>query len=93
MSRILTTILLACVALLAVFVSAMNSQRIDIELAFARFDSPAGVALVIAFAIGLLAGLAWQVKWVAQLLAERGRLRKALRLAESRARSEAQAKK
>ena len=93
MSRILLIIVLLGAALLALFVTAMNAGRVDIELAFAKVNSPLGLALVIAFAVGMLSGLAWQVKWVAQLLAERGRLRRALRLAESKARKEAVAEK
>jgi uncharacterized integral membrane protein len=88
MSRFFLIVLLIACALLALFVSAINADRVEIELAFARFTSPLGLALVIAFTIGLLAGLAWQIKWVAQLLAERGRLRRALRLAESKARKD-----
>jgi hypothetical protein len=42
---------------------------------------------VVAFVIGLLAGLFWRVYWVAELLDERGRLRRALRAAETRARA------
>ncbi|MFL6548319.1 MAG: lipopolysaccharide assembly protein LapA domain-containing protein [Povalibacter sp.] len=67
----------------------MNAHPVEIELAFARLKSPLGVALVIAFTAGLLAGLAVRVYWVAELLAERGRLRRALRLAEANARSNA----
>jgi uncharacterized integral membrane protein len=93
MSRILFIIVLLAAALLALFVSAMNAGRVEIELAFAQFSAPLGVALVVAFTVGLLAGLAWQIKWVAQLLAERGRLRRALRIAESKARKEAAAAK
>jgi uncharacterized integral membrane protein len=93
MSRILFIIVLLAAALLALFVSAMNAGRVEIELAFARFSAPLGVALVVAFTAGLLAGLAGQIKWVAQLLAERGRLRRALRLAEAKARAEAAAAK
>lgn len=89
MSRLLLTIVVLAAVLLAVCISSLNPIRIEIELAFARFASPLGVALVITFAIGLLAGLAWQIKWVAQLLAERGRLRRALRIAESKARRDA----
>jgi len=43
-----------------------------------------GLALLIAFAAGLLAGALWRSTWIARLLAERGRLRNALRLAETR---------
>ena len=88
MSRFLLLIVLIAAALLGVVISAMNAVRVDIELAFARIATPLGVALVVAFATGLLAGLAWQLKWIAQLLAERGRLRRALRIAEAKARSE-----
>jgi uncharacterized integral membrane protein len=88
MSRFFLIVLLVGCALLALFISAVNAGRVEIELAFARFTTPLGLALVIAFTVGLLAGLAWQIKWVAQLLAERGRLRRALRLAESKARKD-----
>jgi uncharacterized integral membrane protein len=88
MSRFLRIVILVFAALLALLVSAMNASRVEIELAFARIASPLGVALVVAFTVGLLAGLAWQVKWVAALLSERGRLRRALRIAEAKARSE-----
>ena len=91
MSRLLFIALLLAVALLALLVSAMNASRVEIELAFARFESPLGVALVVTFACGLIAGLVWQVKWIAQLLNERGRLRRALRIAEAKARSDSAA--
>lgn len=86
MSRFLFIAVLLLAGLLALIVSAMNSGSVDIELAFARIASPLGVALVVAFTIGLLAGLLWQLRWVANLLAERGRLRRALRIAEAKAR-------
>jgi uncharacterized integral membrane protein len=89
MSRFFLIVLLVGCALLALFISAVNAGRVEIELAFARLTTPLGLALVIAFTVGLLAGLAWQIKWVAQLLAERGRLRRALRLAESKVRKQA----
>lgn len=89
MRRFLFLASLILAALLALLVSAMNAGRVEIELAFGRIVSPLGVALVIAFTIGLLAGLAWRVYWVAELLSERGRLRRALRLAESEARTAA----
>jgi uncharacterized integral membrane protein len=88
MSRFFFMLILVMAALVAVLVTAMNAGRVEVELAFARLSSPLGVALIVAFAAGLLAGLAWQVKWVAQLLSERGRLRRALRIAESKARKE-----
>lgn len=86
MSRFLFIVVLIGAALLALVVSAMNAGPVDIELAFARVGSPLGIALVVAFTVGLIAGLLWQLKWIASLLAERGRLRRALRIAEAKAR-------
>jgi uncharacterized integral membrane protein len=68
----------------AVLFTALNQQRFEVDVAVAQFGVSSGVALVIAFAAGLLAGAAWRSSWIARLLAERGRLRHALRMAESR---------
>ena len=64
--------------------TALNQQRFDVDVAFAKFEVSSGLALLIAFAAGLLAGAFARSRWVAELLAERGRLRQALRLAEQR---------
>lgn len=87
MTRLLFFVSIGSAALLALLVSAMNLGRVEIELAFLRLGAPLGFALVAAFVLGLLAGLFWQVTWVAELLRERGRLRRALRLAETQARA------
>jgi uncharacterized integral membrane protein len=87
MARILFLFSVALAALLALLVAAMNTMRVEVELAFARLATPLGLALVVAFVAGLLAGMFWRVYWVAELLSERGRLRHALRLAETRARA------
>jgi uncharacterized integral membrane protein len=89
MSRFLFLLTIGAAALLALLVTAMNASGVGIELAFFHVTSPLGVALVVAFTIGLLAGLFWRARWMAQLLSERGRLRRALRLAESQARTAA----
>ena len=91
MSRALFILALLTATLVAILVSAMNADRVAIELAFARFTAPLGVALVVTFTIGLLAGLSWRLRWIGQLLSERGRLRRALRLAEERVRTLADA--
>jgi uncharacterized integral membrane protein len=86
MSRILFLLALVLAALTSVVISALNGTRVEVELAFVRITTPLGVALVAAFTVGLLAGLLWRGHWMAQLLSERGRLRRELRLAEIRAR-------
>jgi hypothetical protein len=69
---------------LAMLFTALNQQLFDVDVAFVKFQVSSGLALLIAFAAGLLAGAFARARWVAELLAERGRLRQALRLAEAR---------
>lgn len=89
MSRFLFRLSLVLAALAAILISAMNRAPVAIELAFLELRSPLGLALVVAFVIGLLAGLTWRIAWIAELLRERGRLRRALRIAEAKVRADA----
>lgn len=84
--RIAFTILIISLTILALVFGALNPAVVELELAFDRIAAPLGVLLVAAFVVGLLAGIFWRVSWVAALLTERGRLRRALRLAESKLR-------
>jgi uncharacterized integral membrane protein len=68
----------------AVLFTALNQQHFEVDLAIARFGVSSGLALLITFAAGLLTGALWRSAWIARLLADRGRLRNALRLAEAR---------
>lgn len=68
----------------AVIFTALNQQHFEVDVAIARFGVSSGLALLIAFSAGLLAGALWRSAWIARLLADRGRLRNALRLAEAR---------
>jgi uncharacterized integral membrane protein len=78
----ITALVLLLVA--AVLFVALNRQSFDVDLALVRFGVSSGLALLIAFAAGLLAGALWSSASIARLLGERGRLRNALRLAEAR---------
>ncbi len=69
---------------LAVIFTALNRQHFDVDVAFVEFEVSSGLALTIAFAAGVLGGALWRSSWIARLLAERGRLRHALRRAEER---------
>lgn len=84
MTRFLFRLSLVIAALIAISVSVMNSSEVAVELAFARFRSPLGLALVVAFVLGLVAGLSWQMLWIGRLLQERSRLRRALRVADAK---------
>ena len=56
--RVAFGIVLASLILLAMLFTALNQQRFDVDIAFARFAVSSGLALLIAFAAGLLAGAA-----------------------------------
>ena len=82
----LTALALACSAALLVAGNAVLPDATGLQRAvlLVILLAAAGLALVIAFAAGLVAGALWRSTWIARLLSERGRLRHALRLAESR---------
>ena len=82
--RIALIVALLLLLAAAVLFTALNQQRFTVDVAFGKFVVSSGLALLIAFAAGLLAGALWRATWIARLLAERGRLRNALRLAEAR---------
>ena len=82
--RITLIIALLLLFAVAILFAALNQQRFEVDVAFATFVVSSGLALVIAFAAGVVAGALWRSTWIARLLSERGRLRHALRLAESR---------
>lgn len=82
--RITQVVALLLLFAVAVLFTALNQQRFEVDVAFAKFVVSSGLALVIAFAAGVVAGALWRSTWIARLLSERGRLRHALRLAEAR---------
>ena len=87
MGRVLRQVAVVCALLLvfaaSVLFTVLNQQSFEIDLGVAKVAVSSGLALLITFAAGLLAGAAWRSTWIARLLAERGRLRNALRVAES----------
>ena len=85
MSRTKFFLLLLLAAALAMVIVALNAQTIAVELAFVQVTVRLGVALVFALAIGLVFGILLRGIWVAELLSERGRLRRALKVSEARA--------
>ena len=82
--RIALGLVLVFLVVLAMLFTALNQQLFEVDVAAFRFQVSSGLALLIAFCAGLLAGALARARWVAELLAERGRLRQALRLAEKR---------
>jgi uncharacterized integral membrane protein len=87
MGRTKFLLLLAIVVVLAMLFVALNPHTTAIELALFSLDLPLGLALVIATATGVVIGVLMRGRWVAELLAELGRLRRALKSAEASARA------
>lgn len=77
-------ILLVVALLLAMLVVGMNASHVTVDLAFWQGDMRLGVALVLCLVVGLVLGVAIRSDWIGSLLRERGRLRRALKAAESR---------
>jgi uncharacterized integral membrane protein len=77
--RIGLVLALLLIVLAALLFSALNPARIRIEIVFAAVTAPLGLALISAFSLGLIVGVLVRSRWVASLLAERGRLRRALK--------------
>jgi len=84
--RIALIIAIVLLVVLAVIFTALNQQHFAVDFAMVRFEVSSGLALLIAFSAGFLGGALLRSNWIARLLAERGRLREALRLSESQRR-------
>ena len=76
--------------LLALFCAGfvrLNGATVEVDLFLAVLPATVGQALVAAFLLGTLAGVAGALGWVARLARERRELARALRLAEGEIRS------
>jgi uncharacterized integral membrane protein len=82
-------LLLLLIMALAMLFVILNPQTVGVELAFVHWQLTLGLALLIALAAGIVIGMLIRGAWVAELLNERGRLRRALKAAEAKARSDA----
>jgi hypothetical protein len=69
--------------LLGAVVVAVNGERLRVEVLFAQIELTTGQWLLIAFAIGWLAGVFAAWRFVRRLTSERADLRRNLRLAEA----------
>jgi len=83
--KLIALLVLACV--LALLCVALNPDTVVIELGVFTVQMRQGVVLITMLVVGLLLGVALQTKWIAELLAERGRLRRALKATEAKLRN------
>jgi len=70
------------VLVVAVLFAAINPGVISVDIGFYEARMPKSIALALAFALGWLFGLLCLAVVLLQMILERRRLRKALRLAE-----------
>lgn len=89
MGRFTFPLFLIALGVAALLFAGLNYEQVTIEFAFAKVQATVGLALVVALVLGLLIGILVRGAWVAELLSERGRLRRALRAAEAKARNAA----
>jgi len=69
--------------LIAVVFAALNPGVVEIDLAFAGFELQKSLAFILVFGFGALFGMLCALVLLTRLLAERRRLRRSLKLAES----------
>lgn len=81
--RIITIVLLVAIVLLAAIFASLNTGDIEVDFLFAQYVLPQSVVIIGALIIGTLVGLLCASIFVLRFMAERRRLRKALRTAET----------
>ncbi len=87
MSRTRFISLLLLVSVLAMLLVALNPQPMLLELGVLQLQLRQGLVLVIVLAMGLLIGVMLRIAWITELLTERGRLRRALKISEAKVRA------
>ncbi len=81
--RIITIVILVSIVLIAAVFASLNTDVISVDFMFARYALPQSVVIIGALLIGALIGLLCASLFVLRFIAERRRLRKALRVAET----------
>ncbi len=81
--RVLTLVVLVAVVLFAAVFASWNTEVISVDFLFARLELPQSVVIIGALVIGVLVGLLAASLVVLRIVAERRRLRRALRSAEA----------
>ncbi|NGX16458.1 LapA family protein [Wenzhouxiangella sp. XN24] len=76
--RILTGIILLAAVAASAFFTSLNPGTISLDVGFAQFQAPLGLAFVLALAFGWLLGTLSAILWIARIAADRRRLRRQL---------------
>lgn len=81
--RIITIVILISIVLIAAVFASLNTEVISVDFMFARYSLPQSVVIIGALLLGTLIGLLCASLFLLRFMAERRRLRKALRVAET----------
>ena len=81
--RILTLVTLIAVVLFAAVFASWNTDVISVDFLLARYDLPQSVVIIGALVIGIVIGLLGATLFLLKGMAERRRLRRALKTAET----------
>ncbi|MEM7610053.1 MAG: LapA family protein [Pseudomonadota bacterium] len=81
--RILTIVLLIGIVIFAAIFASLNTEIVRVDLMFTVLDSPQSVVVIGSVIVGAIVGLLCASLFVLKFMAERRRLRKALKNAET----------
>lgn len=77
--RILTAIILVAALAVSALFTYLNPGEVTLDLGFAAYSTPLGLAFVLALAVGWALGILSVLAWVGRLAVERRRLQAELR--------------
>jgi uncharacterized integral membrane protein len=81
--RILTAVVFVFALAISAFFTWLNPGEVRLDLGFATFETPLGLAFVLAIAAGWVLGILCALFWVARISVERRRLRAELKSASA----------
>jgi uncharacterized integral membrane protein len=81
--RIFSVVVFLAALLISALFTWLNPGEIQLDLGFAAFHTPLGLAFVLAIALGWLLGLLSAVWWITRIAADRRRLKADLRSARA----------
>lgn len=81
--RVLTAVVLVAAVLFAAVFASWNTEVISVDFLFARYELPQSIVIIGALVIGVIIGLLGATLFLLKGVAERRRLRRALKAAET----------
>lgn len=83
LKRVVTLVVLVAAVLFAAVFASWNTDIISVDFLFARYELPQSVVIIGALVIGVVIGLLGATLFLLRIAADRRKLRRALRTAET----------